>query len=98
MLESFVSRYENHFDARRSTDEETSNQEFEIAVNGPNLAHCETVVCESMDLYWRGKSQDGLGEWHFFKTSVVEKLRKYDENSEVIHRILNEKNNLPFMD
>ena len=75
MLESFV---------RRSTDEETYNQECDIAVNG----HCETVVCEAMDLYWRGTSQDGLGEWHFFKTSVVEKLRKYDANSKVLHRIL----------
>ena len=82
MLESFV---------RRSTDEETYNQECDIAVNW----HCETVVCEAMDLYWRGTSQDGLGEWHFFKTSVVEKLRKYDDNSEVLHRIINEKNNYP---
>ena len=35
VLESFVSRYENHFDARRNTDEDTSNEEFEIAVNVP---------------------------------------------------------------
>ena len=98
VLESFVSRYENHFDARRSTDEDTPNQEFEIAVNGPNLAHYDTVVSEAMDLYWRSKSKDGLGDWHFLKTSVVEKLKKYDENSEVLHRILNQKNNLPFMD
>ena len=86
-------RYENHFDARRSTDEDTSNQEFEIAVNGPNLAHCETVVSEAMYLYWGSKSKDGLGDWH-----VVEKLKKYDDKSEVLHRILNQKNNLPFMD
>ena len=32
VLESFVSRFENHFYSRRSTDEETSNEEFEIAV------------------------------------------------------------------
>ena len=56
-----MSRYENHFDARRSTDEETSNQEFEIAVNGPSLAHCDTVVREAMDNYWREKSNDGVG-------------------------------------
>ena len=93
-MESFISRYENHFDARRSTDEETSNQEFEIAVN----AHCETVVSEAMDLYWRSKSKDGLGDWHFVKTSVVEKLKKYDDNSPVLHRMLNQKNNLHFKD
>ena len=77
VLESFVSRYENHFDVRRSTDEDTSNQEFEIALNGPNLAHCDTVVKEAMDQYWKSKSQDGVIEWHIFKTSVIEKLKKY---------------------
>ena len=97
VLESFVSRYENHFDSRRSTDEETSNQEFEIAVNGPSLAHCDTVVREAMDHYWRGKSKDGVGEWHFYKTSVLEKLGKYKENSKVLNRMLSNKNNLPFM-
>ena len=60
VLESFVSRYENHFDVRRSTDEDTSNQEFEIALNGPNLAHCDTVVKEAMDQYWKSKYKDGI--------------------------------------
>ena len=80
-----------------STEEETSNEEFEIAVNGPSLAHCEAVVCDAMDSYWRGKSKDGTGEWHFFKTTVLERLVKCEENSEVLHRILSKKNNLPFM-
>ena len=92
-----MSRYENHFDARRSTDEETSNQEFEIAVNGPSLARCDTVVREAMDNYWREKSHDGVGVWHFFRTSVMEKLPKYEENSEVLDRMLGRKNKLPFM-
>ena len=60
VLESFVSRYENHFDVRRSTDEDTSSQEFEIAVNGPNLAHSDTVVKEAMDQYWKTKYKDGI--------------------------------------
>ena len=64
-----MSRYDNHFDARRSSDEDTSNQEFDIAVNGPNLAHCDGVECEAMDKYWREKSKEGLGEWHFIKVS-----------------------------
>ena len=92
-----MSRYENHFDARRSTDEETSNQEFEIAVNGPSLARCDTVVREAMDNYWREKSHDGVGVWHFFRTSVMEKLQIYEENSEVMDRMLGTKNKLPFM-
>ena len=39
--------YENHFYANRTTDEETGNKEFEIAVNGPSLAYCETFVIEA---------------------------------------------------
>ena len=41
---------------------------FEIAVNGPNLAHCDSVVKEAMDNYWASRG----GKWHFFKTSVLE--------------------------
>ena len=50
-----------------------------------------------MDEYWREKSKEGLGEWHFQKVSVIEKLIKYDGKSEVLHSIMNKKNNLPFM-
>ena len=56
-----------------------------------------TIVCEAMDKYWREKSKEGLGEWHFYKVSVIENLRKYNGKSEVLQRIMNEKNNLPFM-
>ena len=47
-----MSRYENHFDMRRPTNEDTSNEEFEIAVNGPNLSDCDAVVGEALDLCW----------------------------------------------
>jgi hypothetical protein len=96
VLESFVSRYENHFDIRRNTNEETANQEFEIAVNGSNLANCDSVVSEARDAYWRGK--DAAGAWNFFKTNVIEKLTTYDGGSQVLHRITNNRNNLPFTD
>ena len=40
---------------------------------------------------------DGIGEWYFFKTSVLEKLKPYQGNSEVLDRKLSRENNLPFM-
>ena len=61
ILESFVSRYENHFDMRRSTNEESTNKEFEIAVNGPNLANCDSVVLEATNTYWVTRG----GSWYF---------------------------------
>ena len=46
-IESFVSRYENHFD---TTNEDTSSTDFEITVNVFFLARCETVVNELIGL------------------------------------------------
>ena len=61
-----MSRFEKHFDIRRPTNEDTLNEEFEIAVNGPNLSDSYEVVGEALDLYWR----DEGGYWHFFRNSV----------------------------
>ena len=69
--------------------------EFDIDVNGPNLAKCDAVVNETMNLFWNNKGGDGSS--HFFRTSVIEKIKHYNGDSEVLCRILNKKNNLPFM-
>ena len=76
ILESFVSRYENHFDIRRGTCETSTNEEFEIAVNGPNLAHCDSVIKEAMDKYWANRG----GQWHFFRASVIKRLKSTKNN------------------
>ena len=47
------------------------------------------------NLFWKNKGGDG--SWHFFRTSVIDKLKDYYGDSEVLHRILNKKSNLPFM-
>ena len=88
ILESFVSKYENHFDVRRNLAEDSSNEEFEIAVNGPNLANSDGVIKEAMETYWKG------GNWHFFRTTLVEKMGP----PTVMKRLISTKNNLPFMD
>ena len=84
VLESFVSRYENHFDSRRNAEEDATNEEFEVAVNGPNLANCGSVVKEAMDHYWGSKG----GSWHFYRSSVAERLKVYKGDSEVINRLV----------
>ena len=47
------------------------------------------------NLFWKNKGGDG--SWHFFRISVIDKLNDYYGDSEVLHRILNKNNNLPFM-
>ena len=64
ILESFVSEYENHFDECRNVNENKANEESTIAVNGPNLAHADSVILQAMDFYWQGKP------WHFYIPSV----------------------------
>lgn len=50
VLENFVSMYENHLDEQRNVKEDTANEEFEISVNEPNLAHCDwIIVCSRFD-------------------------------------------------
>ena len=87
VLESLVSKFENHFDERRNMGEESAAEEFEIAVNGPNLANCDSVVREAMDLHWKGKP------WHFVKSSVIEQL---NSGSTVLNR-MNASSHLPIM-
>ena len=72
---------------------------FEIAVNGPNLAHCDGIVQEAIDKYWKDKSKNCkvAGEWHFYKKSVLEKLSSLEDNSVVLNRMMKQKNNLPFI-
>ena len=91
ILESFVSKYENHFDARRNVDEETANEEFEIAVNGPNLAHSNSIIIEAMDLYWKGKP------WHFYRTSSIKRFVNPNGISCVLNRLDSIQNHLPIM-
>ena len=61
-------------------------------MNGPSLAFSDSVVKYAMQLYWKGKP------WHFFKTSVVEKLGEGGDKSSVLKRLYATKNHLPIMD
>ena len=68
-------------------------------VNGPSLAHCDGIVQEAMDKYWKEKSKDGkvAGEWHFCKKSVLEKLNSLEDNSVDLNKMMKQKNKLPSM-
>ena len=92
ILESFVSEYENHFDERRNVNENTANEESTIAVNGPNLAHADSVILQAMDLYWQGKSR------HFYRSSPLEKLINSSDTSPTLKCLASVRNSLLIMD
>ena len=89
-VESFNSRYKISLMPGGLQTRILKMKSYKIAVNGPRLAHCETVITEATDMHWSSKSKDGLGDWHFFRTIVLsyERLKKHDKCSEVIDRIL----------
>ena len=54
------------------------------------LIFCDGVVKEAMDIYWKG------GPWHF-RSSIIEKLKVFKGESEVMDRMMSKDNKLPFM-
>ena len=53
------------------------------ATNGPDIANCNSVVKEAMDLHWLSKR----GTWHYFRSSFSEKLKSFRGDIEVIDKI-----------
>ena len=102
VLESLVSAFENHFDPRRNMKEESTTEQFMIAVNGPSLGHADAVIREAMNSYWKSKAQKRGGStsstsWHFFGR-VVEQLKENSGGSKVLNRMLTGHSRLTFMD
>ena len=103
VLESLVSVFENHFDPKRNMKEESTTEEFMIAVNAPSLGHADAVIREAVNSYWKSKAQKRGGNtsstsWHFFRTTVVEQLKENSGSSKVLNRMLTGHRKLPFMD
>ena len=90
VVESLVSRYENHFTPKRQdTKEDNALQEMTISENGPLLQHADNVIEAAMRQYWRKNSDNG--QWHFIRRS--ECIRSYTGGaSKVIGRWMKNQN------
>ena len=93
VVESLVSRYENHFDASRQLDEDHALEEMFIAENGPNIVHADKLLISAMNRYWKDQSKDG--GWHFCHKS--DDLRLHLKPSKTVQKHLNVQVKLPFM-
>ena len=94
VVETLVSRYEQHFNKSRELDEDHSLEEMLVAENGPLLQHADALLEKAMTNYWN-KHNDG--KWHFIRRS--EDIRSYTGgSSKVIGKMLDEKSKLPFLD
>ena len=94
VVESIVSKYENHFDSSRQPSEDHALSEMVIAENGPLLHQAEGILENSMNCYWKENSTNG--KWHFLRTS--DDIRGYTGGaSKVIGKLMDRKSKLPFM-
>ncbi len=71
ILESMVSMFEHHFNSTRNMGEDDVNEEFFIAVIGPNLTHYNRVIDEAMNKYWKGQN------CHFYRKSLSDHLKDF---------------------
>ena len=89
VLESLISIYEHHYRDNRPLDDVSAAEEFQIAVNGPSLAHYDGVVFSAMSQYWRKKK---TASWNFIRQLFT------GEPSSVVKRLRKECSKLPFME
>ena len=65
-----------------------------VAINGPEMTHCTSVVREAMSSYWGGARQEGNRRGHFVRRS--EKIKSYIV-SEAVDKIVRKTPKVPFL-
>ena len=94
VVESLLSRYEQHFHPARQSSEEHALEEMLIAENGPCLAQSKHVLEAAMNDYWKKSTKKG--HWHFIRSTKVEDFIKSEGTT--LKRLLNEESALSFQD
>ena len=67
VVESWVSVLEHHSNPRRSISQQRLEEEAMIALNGPEVVHCNAVVGEALRKYWRKQKLAGNRDGHFIR-------------------------------
>jgi hypothetical protein len=95
VVEGWVSVMERHCtDVRGITNQSRIEDMMWVALNGPELAHCDAVVKEAMVSYWGEARRVGDRRGHFIRRS--NNVKSYLV-SEAIDKIIKKPPRLPFM-
>lgn len=94
VVESWVSVMEHHNNPKRCLSQQRLENELMIAVNGPTVAHCDSVVDEAIDLYWSKAKRVGERGGHWIRKS--DNIRSFI-TSKAVDSLVNEKPEVPFM-
>ena len=68
VVESWISVLEHHSSKSRPLSEDMIETEMSVAINGPTVQHSESVVAESMRMYWGGKKK--VKDGYFVRKSM----------------------------
>ena len=68
IAETWISVLESHNTKTRGLQQTTLEDEMMIAVNGPEVARCDTIVEEAMELYWTKAKRKQERQGHFVRT------------------------------
>ena len=92
IVESWVSVLEHHSSKIRNLSQERICAEAMIAINGPTVVNCDSVVAESLDSYWAAAKREGGG--HFIRRS--ENVKSYVV-SQAVDNLVKKPHNVMFM-
>ena len=94
VVESWVSTAEHHSSKLRNISQERLEHEMMIAINGPEVVHCDGVVKEGMAMYWANSKMTGNREGHWVRRS--EDIKCYT-TSKAVDSIVHKKPKFPAM-
>ena len=94
VVESWVSKLEHHSSKLRNISQERLHQEAMIAINGPEVVHCDVIVKEALSAYWAKSKNEKNREGHWIRRS--QDIRSYVV-SKSVDMMVNKKPELPIM-
>ena len=69
VVESWVSIAEHHSSKLRNLSQKRLEHEMMIAINGPEVVHCDSMVKEAIAMYWSSSKMTGNREGHWVRRS-----------------------------
>ena len=92
VVETWVSVLEHHASSQRTLCQDRLIREGIVAINGPQVVHCDTVVREGLKSYWSRARRAGEGHW----IRRSDNIQSYTV-SKVVDKLTNKKPSVPFM-
>ena len=67
VAETWISILESHNTKVRNLQQDSIEHEMMVAINGPEVDKCDTIVIEAMELYWSKAKRENEQQGHFVR-------------------------------